>query len=69
MPLGTEQKLIDELLPEYNILSIAGSSLGFKHSLETRELLSTLKQGSSLSEQMSPGWHRQPTGAKLNLVN
>jgi len=31
-----EQKLINLLKPEYNILKIAGSSLGFKHSEETR---------------------------------
>lgn len=49
--LKLEQELIDALLPEYNILTVAGSSLGFKHSLETRSLLSTLKQGSSLSEE------------------
>ena len=30
-----EQYYIDQLKPEYNILLTAGSSLGFKHSLET----------------------------------
>ena len=31
-----EQYYIDSINPEYNILKIAGSSLGFKHSLETK---------------------------------
>jgi len=33
--LEREQYYIDSLLPEYNILSIAGNSLGYKHSDET----------------------------------
>lgn len=33
--LEREQYYIDTLKPEYNILKIAGSSLGFKHSEET----------------------------------
>jgi hypothetical protein len=33
--LGQEQYYIDSLMPEYNILKIAGNSLGYKHSLET----------------------------------
>ena len=33
--LEREQYYIDTLNPEYNILKIAGSSLGFKHSEET----------------------------------
>ena len=33
--LNREQYYIDLIKPEYNILKIAGSSLGFKHSLKT----------------------------------
>src|ERR1700722_7317856 len=32
-----EQLVIDILKPEYNILPVAGSSFGFKHSLESKE--------------------------------
>jgi hypothetical protein len=34
--ISREQYYFDFLNPEYNILKIAGSSLGYKHSLETR---------------------------------
>jgi hypothetical protein len=32
-----EQYYLDNLKPEYNILKVAGSSFGFKHSIETIE--------------------------------
>jgi len=35
--LFMEQLVIDILQPEYNILQIAGSPFGFKHSLESKE--------------------------------
>lgn len=35
-----EQYYIDLLKPKYNILNLAGSSLGFKHKEETRKLIS-----------------------------
>jgi len=38
--LAREQHYIDLLKPEYNILQKAGSSLGFKHTKETREIMS-----------------------------
>lgn len=34
--LGREQYYIDELAPEYNVLKIAGSSLGYKHKEEDK---------------------------------
>jgi group I intron endonuclease len=34
--ISREQYYIYQLKPEYNILKIAGSSLGFKHSVETK---------------------------------
>jgi len=37
-----EQYYIDELKPEYNILKIAGSSLGYKHSEDTKLQISTV---------------------------
>jgi len=44
--LKREQYYIDLLKPEYNILKIAGSSLGHKHSQETRANMSEAKKGS-----------------------
>jgi group I intron endonuclease len=38
--LMREQHYLDTLEPEYNILKVAGSSLGFKHSEESRALRS-----------------------------
>ena len=38
--LEREQHYLDTLEPEYNILKVAGSSLGFKHSEESRALRS-----------------------------
>lgn len=40
--ISREQFYLDNLNPEYNILMIARSSKGFKHSVETKELLRTL---------------------------
>jgi group I intron endonuclease len=40
-----EQKYFNLLKPEYNILKIAGSLLGFKHSLETRAQMSAINEG------------------------
>jgi hypothetical protein len=42
-----EQLVIDILQPEYNILQIAGSPFGFKHSLESKEKIRqiALKRG------------------------
>jgi group I intron endonuclease len=33
--------------PEYNILKVSQSSLGYKHKLETKQKISLLKKGSS----------------------
>jgi len=38
--LKREQYYIDLLNPEYNILKVAGSTLGRKHSLKTKQLIS-----------------------------
>ena len=40
-----EQYYIDLLVPEYNILKIAGSSLGFKHSDVAKAKISLAKLG------------------------
>jgi group I intron endonuclease len=46
-----EQYYIDLLTPQYNILKIAGSSLGFKHTLETVNKISLTKTGSKINEE------------------
>ena len=43
--INREQYYIDFFKPEYNILQIAGSSLGFKHSSYTKLTMSNLKIG------------------------
>lgn len=47
-----EQYYIDLLKPEYNILKIAGSLLGFKHSDSTRERLSKFYTGRIISPEV-----------------
>lgn len=46
-----EQFYLDTLKPEYNLLKIAGSKLGSKHSLVTRKTLSNLALGRSISKE------------------
>jgi group I intron endonuclease len=41
--INREQYYLDTLSPEYNILKIAGSSLGFKHSEKTLEFFKTYR--------------------------
>jgi len=43
--LELEQKLIDTLTPEYNILPQAGSFMGYTHTDEARSNMSKAKQG------------------------
>jgi group I intron endonuclease len=63
--LSREQYYINLLKPKYNILLIAGSSLGFKHSEktlknmrdrkhseETRVKMSDIRRGKKLSEEI-----------------
>jgi group I intron endonuclease len=49
--LSKEQYYIDLLKPVLNINPTAGSSLGFKHSDETKALLAKLRTGKSLSDE------------------
>ena len=48
--ISREQYYIDLLKPKYNILKIAGSNLGYKHSEETRAKISVAGKGKTLSE-------------------
>jgi hypothetical protein len=43
--IAREQFYIDSLTPPYNILKVAGNSTGFKHTEETKELISKIMSG------------------------
>ena len=47
----TEQKYIDELKPEYNICPVAGNTLGYKHTEETKAIISASSKGRKISEE------------------
>jgi group I intron endonuclease len=49
--IAREQYYLDLLKPEYNILSVASSSLGKRHSEETKSKISNTLKGKSLSEE------------------
>ena len=40
-----EQYHLDTVQPEYNILKCAGSSRGYRHTEESKQLLSSARQG------------------------
>nr|YP_010121889.1 GIY-YIG endonuclease [Monilinia fructicola]QRF72265.1 GIY-YIG endonuclease [Monilinia fructicola] len=46
-----EQYYLDRFKPEYNILKVAGSLRGFKHSEATKEAMSLSKKDSIISEE------------------
>lgn len=43
--VSREQYYLDLIKPEYNILKIAGSLIGFKHSEEAKNLMASLRKG------------------------
>lgn len=57
--IDREQYYLDLLKPEYNILSVASSSLGMLHSEETKFKISNTLKGRSLSDE---------TKEKMSLV-
>jgi group I intron endonuclease len=48
--LAREQYLMDLLKPQYNILSTAGSSTGYKHTEESRAKISACQKGIPIPE-------------------
>ena len=42
---------MNKFSPEFNILKVAGSSLGFKHSEATKKLMSQLAKGRKISPE------------------
>jgi group I intron endonuclease len=49
--IDREQHYLDELDPFFNICKVAGSSLGLKHSKETKQKISELQKGKKLSAE------------------
>lgn len=59
--LAREQFYLDKLNPEYNILKIAGSSLGYKHTNETLDKFKERTKNRIYSEE------EKARAAKLNI--
>lgn len=57
-----EQYYLDLLKPEYNILKIAGSFVGFKHSQETKNKLSIIFKGTNNAKN-------QPTAIPVQVID
>ena len=49
--VSREQYYLDVLKPEYNILKIAGSFIGFKHSDKAKNLMATIRKGKIHSDE------------------
>ncbi len=70
-----EQYYLDLLQPEYNILKIAGSSLGYKHTQYSKEKMSEAKLGSkhtlfgkTLSEETKAKMSAAKEGGKNHML-
>jgi group I intron endonuclease len=69
-----EQYYIDLLNPEYNILKVAGSSFGYKHTIESLKKMSDIAK--NRSEETKAKWreaalgriHSEETKAKLREI-
>ena len=66
--LSREQSYIDSLQPEFNILKTAGSLLGYKHSEETKALMSVAKTGNKNPMFNKTFNHSEETKAKLRKI-
>lgn len=64
--LEREQYFIDTLKPKLNVSPTAGSNLGFNHSEETKQLLSSLRMGTKLSEETKTILSKLRMGTKLS---
>jgi len=62
-----EQRAIDVFKPEYNLCKIAGSSLGYTHTSETREKLSIINTGRITSEEARKNLSKAGKGKKKPL--
>lgn len=65
--ISREQFYIDNLKPNINVLKVAGSSLGYKHSLEVKEKLRVISNNmvkdNDYLDKISKGWFKK--GSKL----
>lgn len=66
-----EQYYIDKLKPEYNILKVAGSLAGFKHSMFSRERMRIARLGKSVSEttKLKLSSNKQALSVKITNIN
>jgi group I intron endonuclease len=64
--LAREQFYIDKLNPEYNILKIAGSNLGYKHSEASLKLMSIASKSRNESEEFLKSKKEAMLGRKLS---
>lgn len=64
-----EQFWMNKLKPEYNISKIAGKNTGYKHSTETKKLLSYLSKGRKLSKEHKEKISRKLKGIKYPQYN
>lgn len=60
--LEREQHWLDKLVPEYNILIVAGSTLGYRHTPETKRKMSEASAGRKLSSEHVEAIRRANTG-------
>lgn len=65
MLLTYEQAALDALSPEYNVQRVAGSSLGRKHSDETKAKIAAKAQGRTFSAESLAKRSATVTGRKL----
>jgi len=64
--LEREQYYIDLLKPKYNILAIAGSTLGYKHTIETLAKFKTRKHTKETIEKFKAKIFSEETRAKIS---
>jgi len=62
-----EQYYIDILKPKINILKVAGSALGYKHTYETKKFLSKINKGKKMSKEQNERNSIAQTGNKNAL--
>lgn len=66
--LAREQFYLDTLKPEYNILKVAGSNLGYKHSEASLKLMSIASKTRNQSEEFLESKREVMLGRKLTKV-
>jgi predicted transcriptional regulator len=66
MVLAREQFYLDKFHPEYNILKVAGSNLGYKHSEASLKLMSLASKSRNESEEVLKFKRKVMLGRKLS---